>query len=71
MHELEKMKMPKATPISKNTWYEWCGWLISHILKSIKKLKSNAKQKFMRLFYSKIDNDTPTEYKPKKIVDIP
>ena len=41
--------------------HQWCGWLISHILKSMKKLKSKTQQKLMKLFYSKIDNNTPTE----------
>lgn len=53
------METAKNRPLSKNAWYEWCDWLISHIPKSVKKSLSNIKEKIMNLFLK--------DYKPKKL----
>ena len=52
--------------IPENTWYQWYAWLIDRILESMKKSENDAKQKVMRLFESKMDNNTFTNFKPKK-----
>ena len=53
--------------IPENTWYQWYAWLIDRILESMKKSENDAKQKVMRLFESKMDNNTFTNFKPKKL----
>ena len=63
------MEMAKTRPIPENTWYQWNDWLDKHFPESMKKSESNTKQKVINLFESKIDYDTPTDYKPKKIKD--
>ena len=67
--EIERMEMAKTRPIPENTWYQWNDWLVKHFPESMKKSESNTKQKVINLFESKIDYDTPTDYKPKKIKD--
>ena len=54
--------MAKSRPLSKNTWYEWCDWLINHITKSVKKSVSYVKERNRNLF--------PKDYKTKKISGI-
>ena len=54
--------------ITGNVWYQWSDWLIYLIPESVKRSESD-KQKIIKLFESKIDNDTLTGYKPKKIRD--
>ena len=39
---------------------------MSHIPESMKKPESNTKQKVMRIFESKVDSNTPTDYELKK-----
>ena len=63
------MEIAKTRPIPENTWYQWYDWLISHIPKSMKKSENGTMQKVMRVFESKLDNNTPTDYKPKKTAD--
>ena len=53
----------------ENSWYQWYDWLINYIPESMKKFKSNGKEKIMRPFESKRNNWNPTDYKPKQIVD--
>ena len=36
--EFEKGETTKSRPLSKNIWYEWYDWLMSHIPKSEKKV---------------------------------
>ena len=49
MMNLKKV-MAKSRPLSKNTSYEWCNWLISHCPKSVKKSASGVKEKITSLF---------------------
>ena len=63
----EKIEMAKTRPILKTIWFQWYDWLINHIPESMKKSKSNTKQVIMRLFESKICNNTPADCKMKKI----
>ena len=70
MDELEKMEIAKTRPILKNTWYQCYDWLINHFWQSMKKSASNTNQTVMRLFESKLDNNMPTDYKPRKIRDV-
>ena len=58
--------MTKIRLIPDNTWYQWYDWSISHILEFMKKSESDAKPEIVRLFQSNTDNNTPTDYKPKK-----
>ena len=56
--ELKKMEMAKTRSIPENTWYQCYDWLISHITGS--KFESDARQKVLWLFESKIYNTTIT-----------
>ena len=42
-----------------HTWYKWCDWLTSHIVESVKKFLSDAKEKVMELFGANKDNKIP------------
>ena len=39
--------MAKSRPISENNWHHWYGWLINHILESMKKSERDIKPKLM------------------------
>ena len=58
------IELSKIRPIPEDTWYHW---LITYIPKSMKKSESNAKQNAMKIFESKIDNNTSSNYKPGKL----
>ena len=55
--------------MSENSCYRWYDWLISHITESMKKSEIDSKLNVMRLFESKEDNNTSTNYKTKKNED--
>ena len=61
--ELVEMEMKIMKSIPQKTWYD-C--IINHIPESMKKSKSNIEQKVMRLFESKVDDNTAMDYKPEK-----
>ena len=57
------MEVSKTRQIPENTWYMWHEQLISNIPKPMKKSESNAKQKVIKFFESKIDNNTSSTIK--------
>ena len=67
--ELLKRDMAKSRPIPENTWYHWYDWLVNHFPESMKKSERRTKRKVMRLYESKIDNNTPMDCKLKEIPD--
>ena len=60
------MEVSKTRQIPENTWYMWHEQLISNIPKPMKKSESNAKQKVIEFFESKIDNNTSSTIKQAK-----
>ena len=66
MEDFEKNEMAIIRPITGNTWYQWSDLLINLIPESVKRSESD-KQKVIKLFESKINNDTLTGYKPKNL----
>lgn len=66
MDDFEKIEMAKTRSIPENTWYQWSDVLINHFPESVKWSESDNKQKVIKFYGSKLDNDTSTDYKPKK-----
>ena len=61
--------MAKSRLLPENTWYQWYEWITNHVPGSTKKSESDTKQKVIRLFESKVDDNTLSNYKTKKIRD--
>ena len=59
--------MAKARPIPENVRYQCYDQFINYIQEIIRQSECNTKQKVTRLFESKIDNNTPTDYRQKRL----
>ena len=70
--EFEKNEVTKNRPLAKNTKYNWCNWLITHIPESVKRPAIIFKEK-IKIFETKLESNTintsmtKDHYKPEKI----
>ena len=55
IHKFEQSEKRKNRTSAENNWYRW---FINHIPDSVKKSAHDATENFMRLFKTKVENNT-------------
>ena len=56
MDKFEEKELIKKRTFTKNTWFDWCDWLINYIPEPIKKTMDGVKDQIMSLFIRIIVN---------------